>query len=59
MAQLKEEQLHFSSLSAIAYHDDSSPSCEHNLNARDGILKNNCEHLMILIFTVVHYYKKD
>jgi hypothetical protein len=57
VAQLKEEQLRFSSLSEIAYRDDSCPWCEHNLNATDGILKNNFGHLMILIFIVAPYYK--
>ena len=40
----------FLSLSAIAYHDDSSPWCEHNPNARAGIFKNNFEHLYDLEF---------
>jgi hypothetical protein len=53
MAQLKEEQLHFSSLSEIVYHDDSCPWCEHNLNARVNILIATYEHLMILIFNVI------
>ncbi len=59
MAQLKEEQLCFSSLSAIAYHDDSSPWCDHNPNARVDILKATYNHLMILFFNVITYYKSD